>query len=221
VDVRGVLFDFGSTLFAHDPLAVTIGKCARRLGLEMTDAQSAGLASRIDAAAMAPDELAYPRDLDSEVWKQRWEVLYGLADDWHVGLGESINAEMHDPNAWVPYVQSGETLRSLYAAGVLIGVVSNTGWDVREVFTAHAVLGFVRSFTLSYEVGVAKPDEAIFHAACESLDLAPGNVVMVGDDPRADGGAVYSGIRTVLLPALPPRADNEIGAILDLVGVDG
>ena len=42
---------------------------------------------------------------------------------------------------------------------------------------------------------------------------------MVGDDARADGGAVRAGIRTLLLPPPPPRADNGLGAVLDLVGI--
>jgi FMN phosphatase YigB (HAD superfamily) len=219
VDLRGVLFDFGNTLFAHASLAVTIGDCAGGLGVQISHEQVVALANRIDSAAMTTDELAHPRDLDPAVWKQRWQVLYGIADECADGLGAAVNASMHDPLEWVPYAQSSETLGALYANGLAIGVVSNTGWDVREVFAAHSMSEFVRSFTLSYEVGVAKPNREIFLAACESLGLAPSNVAMVGDDPRADGGAVTAGICTVLVPALPPHADNAVGAILNLLGI--
>ena len=99
-----------------------------------------------------------------------------------------------------------------------VGIVSNTGWDVRAVFTAHAMSDFVTSFTLSYEAGAVKPDGKIFEAACTSLSLEPGQVLMVGDDPRADSGAVLAGIRTLLVPAQPPHTDNGIAAVLDIVG---
>src|SRR4051794_24404683 len=65
MDVRGVLFDFGNTLFAHASLPVTIRECARRLAVPMSDEQATDLADRIDAASMTPDELAHVRDLDA------------------------------------------------------------------------------------------------------------------------------------------------------------
>ena len=217
--VRGVLFDFGHTLFAHAPLSVTLAECARRLGAPMVDQQAVAMARRIDAAAMEPAELAHPRDLDTAVWRQRWAILYGLADEWVAGLGDAVNADMHDPEAWVPYPRSAATLHTLDARGLAIGIVSNTGWDVRTVFSAHSMTAPVTSFTLSCEVGVVKPDREIFFLACESLGLAPDEVLMVGDDPRADSGAVRAGIRTLLLPALPAHADNGIAAVIDLAGI--
>jgi len=218
MDVRGVLFDFGNTLFAHAPLATTISECARRLGVPMSDEQATDLAGRIDAAAMTPDELAYVRDLDAAVWGRRWKVLYAIADEWVAMLGDAINTDMHDPLAWVPYTRSGEILRRLHEAGVSVGIVSNTGWDVRAVFTAHAMFEFVTSFTLSYEAGSVKPDRRIFEAACASLDLDPRQALMVGDDPRADSGAVLTGMRTLLVPAQLPHTDNGIAAVIDIVG---
>jgi FMN phosphatase YigB (HAD superfamily) len=217
--VKGVLFDFGNTLFAHAPLAVTIGAAAGGLGLQISEDDLVVIASRIDSAAMTPDELAYPRDLDQTVWKQRWRVLYGLADDWGAGLGEAINASMHAPSEWIPYPSSAVTLRSLRDNGLAVGIVSNTGWDVRSVFAEHGMSQDVTSFTLSYEAGFVKPDHRIFDAACESLGLAPEQLVMVGDDPRADSGAVRAGIRTWLVPALPPRTDNGVADVLKLVGL--
>ena len=214
-----MLFDFGNTLFAHDPLSSTVAECARRLGVPMSQEQAIDLARRIDAAAMAPDELAHLRDLDAAVWSRRWKILYGIADEWAEQLGDAINADMHDPLSWAPYARSGATLRALHDNGLAVGIVSNTGWDVRTVFEAHSMLEAVSSFTLSYETGTVKPDREIFDAACESLSLAPSEVVMVGDDPRADSGAVLAGVRTLLLPALPPHSDNGIGSVLDVAGL--
>ena len=219
MEVRGVLFDFGNTLFAHAPLAVTIAECAGRLGVPMSDDQARDLANRIDVASMTPDELAHLRDLDAAVWSRRWKILYRIADEWVERLGDSINAAMHDPLAWVPYTATGETLRRLRDHGLKIGIVSNTGWDVRTVFAAHSMAEFVTAFTLSYEAGAVKPDRRIFDTACHSLDLAPHEVVMVGDDSRADSGAVLAGIRTLLLPASPPHSDNGLGSVIDFAGI--
>ena len=224
-NVKGVLFDFGNTLFAHETLSLTIGAAARRLGLQISQDDQLAIAYRIDLAAMAADELVHPRDLDAAVWRERWKVLYGIADEWGIehgvdGLGEAINASMHAPAEWIPYPQSAATMHSLSVHGVSVGIVSNTGWDVREVFIEHAMAEAVSSFTLSYEAGFVKPDHRIFETACESLGLTQSEVVMVGDDPVADSGAVRAGMRTLLLPALPPGVDNGVSDVLRLVGLD-
>jgi HAD superfamily hydrolase (TIGR01509 family) len=214
-----VLFDFGNTLFAHASLALTVGASARRLGLQIAEDDMVALAHRIDSAAMASEELAHPRDLDSTVWKQRWKLLYGMADELGQGLGEAINASMHTPREWIPYPRAAATLQSLHQHGIAVGIVSNTGWDVRTVFAEHAMAAAVTTFTLSYEAGFVKPDHRIFEAACGSLGLGPEQVLMVGDDPHADSGAVRAGICTLLLPAASPRVDNGIGEVLRLAGL--
>ena len=218
--VRGVLFDFGYTLFSHAPLAETIGDCAQRLGAAMSHGQAQALAARIDAAAMTPEELVHPRDLDATVWAQRWKELYGIADEVADDLGEAVYGSMHDPVEWVPYRETAHTLRTLSQRGISVGIISNTGWNVRDAFAAHSLSNVVTSFTLSYECGLVKPDRQIFVEACSRLELVSGDVLMVGDDPQSDGGAVSAGIRTLLLPpALPPGADNGVGAVLALVGI--
>ena len=215
--IRGVLFDFGYTLFAHATLAATIQECARRLGADLTADQAVTLALRIDTAAMDPAELLHPRDIDSAVWAQRWKVLYRLADDVVPGLGNELFVSMHDPLAWVPYRHAAMTLTELRAQGIAVAIVSNTGWDVRAAFAAHDMSAAVTSFTLSYEVGAVKPDPRIFAAACESIAVDAAEVLMVGDDPRSDGGAIGSGIRTLLLPPRQQGSDNGLTAVLGLV----
>ena len=52
-----------------------------------------------------------------------------------------------------------------------------------------AVLGLLPgldAYVLSYEVGLAKPDPAIFGRVCAELGCAPGEVVFVGDSKRCD-----------------------------------
>jgi len=215
--LSGVLFDFGYTLFAHESLPITIADCARRLGTAIGEDHATALAARIDAAAMTPEELRHPRDLDPAVWRERWKVLYSIADEAVEGLGGAVHASMHDPTEWIPFEQTAATLKGLSESGAVVGVISNTGWDVRDVFAAHAMSSFISSFTLSFEVGAVKPDGEIFRRACSSLGLPPDEVLMVGDDPRSDGGAVMAGIRTLLLPRPAPGANNGIGTVLRLL----
>lgn len=216
-DVRGVLFDFGSTLFAHAPLAETIESACVELGELRTADWAAALAARVETEAHTDEELRYPRDFDAEVWRERWHVLYALADDEVPGLGAAIYESMHDPRQWLPYATATLTLARIHAAGVPIAIVSNTGWDVRTVFAAHHIDHLVDAFVLSYEVGSVKPAAMIFRNACDAIGMPPGDCLMVGDDARADSGAIAVGLRVLLVPALAPGCDNGVEAAARIV----
>ena len=215
--VQAVLFDFGNTLFAHEPLAATIREVASSLGTTVTTNWAQSLARRIEVAAHTEAELARHRDLDSGVWSSRWHELYAMADVELPGLGRVIYQAMHEPASWVPFAKSAQTLRDLGASGVRIGVVSNTGWDIRSVFRLYGIDKLIDAFVLSYEVGFTKPAPAIFLAACTKLGSDPAATMMVGDDAVSDGGAIHAGLRTLLLQVPAPGGDNGIGSVNGLV----
>ena len=212
--VRCVLFDFGNTLFGHRSLVETISSCSIELGRPLDPAAACQLAEEIDEAAHSPDELRRGRDLDADVWTSRWQVLYGIADGVMPGLGRAVMNDMHAPHAWTPYSGTIATLRQLRSCDTAVGVVSNTGWDIRSVIRAAGVADCIDEFTLSCEIGLVKPDPAIFALACATLAADPAETLMVGDDPRADSGAVAAGLRALLLPPCAPGGDNGIESVV-------
>lgn len=214
---RGVLFDFGNTLFGHAPLHDTVLAAAHRLGADVSPEWAREFSDGVHVAAHTAVELRHPRDLDAAVWFERWHVLYARADDEVPGLGAAVYAGMHAPLSWVPFAETIRTLQRLSAAAVPVAVVSNTGWDIRDVFVAHGLDQFVDHFLLSYEVGAVKPAPAIFLAACEAIGAEPSSTLMVGDDIAADGGATRAGLRSLLLPLVELGSDNGVGAAADLV----
>jgi len=213
-----VLIDFGHTLFAHQPLSATVHQAADDLGLSMSAAEAADLAADIDRRAHLPAELALDRDLHDDVWRDRFQVLYSATDHRWPRLGERIYQLMHAPDQWVPYPATHDALRAMGAARATVVVVSNTGWDIRAVFDHHRLTGLVDHFVLSYEVGAVKPQAEIFRAALMRANADASDAIMVGDDPIADVGAQRCGIRTLLLPALPPGEDNGLGVVARIVG---
>ena len=104
-----------------------------------------------------------------------------------------------DPYSWVPYADTRSTLDAVRRRGLKVGVVSNVPADLRPVFAKHGLDGLVDSYTHSFEVGAEKPDPAIFRAAAKSLDVQPGETLMVGDH-EVDRGAERAGMRVFILP---------------------
>jgi HAD superfamily hydrolase (TIGR01509 family) len=219
---EAVLFDFGGTLFGHLPEPALLDRAARQLGAVLAEDRIAAVWSDIEHRAMAAEEVALGRDLDAAVWKTRWHHLYGLADELVPGLGDALYEAMHDPWVWVPYADTADVLRNLHDFGIPIGVVSNTGWDIREPFVVRGLDRDVDAWTLSCEAGVAKPDVQLFTLACERLDVEPAATLMVGDNPIADGGAVAAGLTSYVLPSIPPPPEGVrgLGAVCRLVGLN-
>lgn len=92
-----------------------------------------------------------------------------------------------------PFEDVLPTLASL-GGKVLLGSVSNGVADLNAIGMAH----HFRVSVAAHHCGCAKPDAAIFHAACDALGVAPEEAVYVGDDPLLDvEGAQKAGLRGV------------------------
>jgi len=213
---RAVIFDFGNTLFANSDLSQTIADAFRNLGADVDPDIVGPLGMRIYDAAHTPEEWALGRDLDASVWAERWLVHYAIADEVIAGAGAEIYRLMHAPERWIPFATTADTLRRLHEAGVPVGVLSNTGWDIRTVFRHHELDQFIDAFALSYEIGCAKANPPAFWRACDLLGVTPTQALMVGDDTTADAGAANAGLRTLLLPLQEQGRDNGVGMVLRL-----
>jgi putative hydrolase of the HAD superfamily len=73
------------------------------------------------------------------------------------------------------------TLDKLRAAGLRIGLVSNTTSESPDRWRESALPPYFDAYAFSSEVGLAKPDPGIYLAACSALAVAPARCVYVGD----------------------------------------
>lgn len=103
-----------------------------------------------------------------------------------------------------PHPREGalELVRWARAHGIVVGIVSNTisGRGVRAAFADYGILDQLGPAAYSDEVGVRKPGVAVFDAALAGLQVAPADVVYVGDKALNDGrGGRDAGIGTICL----------------------
>jgi putative hydrolase of the HAD superfamily len=123
-----------------------------------------------------------------------------------------------------PYPEVPAALAGWRAGGARLAIVSN--WDVslHDVLERTALRDLVDAVVISAELGVAKPDPAIFHTALERLGARAEHAVHVGDTVEVDvAGARAAGIEGVLVArdgAVAPagvrtiRSLDELGAVL-------
>jgi len=83
--------------------------------------------------------------------------------------------------------------------------------------TCHGSNAQVWTPTSPFELGVAKPDPAIFTKALQRLGLGAEQVLMVGERGTHDGAAADLGITTLLLPPLRVADDARLHHVLHLV----
>lgn len=95
-----------------------------------------------------------------------------------------------------------------------LGVVTNGASDFQRTKLAWSGLAdCFDTVVVSSDIGVGKPDPAVFHAALAALDVDAGDAVMIGNDRGRDlAGAQAAGIRALWVQH-PGPVD---GAISDL-----
>jgi putative hydrolase of the HAD superfamily len=119
-----------------------------------------------------------------------------------------------------------ELLETLRARGYRVGLISNTIWPGElhlEDLAAIGVLPFLEHTIFSGDLGIWKPNPAIFEHMLSALEVAPAEAVFVGDSPRDDiAGAQRVGMRGVWVgsrefPLGDVRPDATIGHLSELL----
>ncbi|MEV0926724.1 HAD family hydrolase [Streptomyces spongiicola] len=213
--IKGVLFDFSGTLFRIESVADWLRAALDETGVSVGEDAFERYARELDAAGALPGgsvpelipealaDLWWTRDQDG---RRHRDAYVGLARRVALPdprLYDALYERHKAPSAWRPYPDAAEVLGELRRLGTGVAVVSNIGWDPRPVFRAHGLDGYVDAYVLSYRHGVQKPDARLFRAGCEALGQEPRDVLMVGDDRHADGGAARLGCAVHFVDHLP------------------
>jgi HAD superfamily hydrolase (TIGR01662 family) len=207
--LRAALFDVDFTLARPGPELGPEGyvRAGERHGLTLDP-------SRYEAArdAALVDLRRHPElEHDDEIWFRFTERIvrgmggdadpaYACAVEITRGWERHENFELYDD---VP-----DALAALRAAGLRIGLVSNSSRDVRE-FADHHGLN-VDAGISSFHHGRTKPHASIFRAVLDLLEVDPAETVMVGDTIADDiDGALALGMRAILLDRDGKRPEFE------------
>ncbi|MFC4034798.1 HAD family hydrolase [Streptomyces polygonati] len=229
--IKGVMFDFSGTLLRVESTEEWLGAVLAAAGGAPGPEDFTDQVRRLTEYGALPggasplripehlETLWRDRDLTAHQHRAAYTALTREAGLTDPDLVRFLYDRHMTPAAWRPYPDTAPTLRELRRRGVRVAVVSNIGWDLRPLFRAHGLDELIDAYVLSFELGTKKPDPAIFRAGCDGLGLPPAEVLMVGDDREADGGARVLGCRVHFVDHLPvDRRPAGLEPVLDLLG---
>jgi HAD superfamily hydrolase (TIGR01549 family) len=167
-DARWLFFDLGNTLISEERawehriqrLVSSLERYGRRRAIE-----------EVRAALREASEEFAPRLITRAIEK--------LIDD--LECGKSILAEArYDKELESPYEGAEQTLRRL-SSRYRIGVIANQPAGTEERLRKWGLMSFISICLSSAEVGLEKPDPAIFQLALSQSGCEPEQAVMIGD----------------------------------------
>lgn len=200
--VTAVVFDWGGTLTPWHDIDL----------VEQWQAYASVYAPRDPSLAqrLAEAEVALWRD------QQASRGANGTGSLAHIfaSVGIDVSSPRHEPavqaylRAWDPHTladpDATDTLSRLRAAGLAIGVLSNTMWPRvhhEAVFARDGLADYIDVAVYSSEIPVAKPHLDAFRAVLDGLGVAAAEAVFVGDRPWDDvHGAQEVGMRAIWIP---------------------
>jgi HAD superfamily hydrolase (TIGR01662 family) len=217
--IRGVIFDFGSTLirFLGDWDNV-LGRGRRDMVLWL---KRAGYPLDLDpfgeAVQRAFEANFRERQLDHRERTSRTILRQALAE---VGVAEISDTDLREalrllyaPSeaAWSPIPGAAEALAELHRRGLRLGLLSNASdvENVERLLAAAHLPPVLDPVIISAAAGVRKPTPSLFEGILRQWYVAPEEAVMVGDVLGEDIlGAQRAGLHQIWVQAYADAAFN-------------
>lgn len=197
VEIRHIVFDIGKVLIHYDP--------------------------HIPYRRFIPDEaernwfLANVCTHDWNIEQDRgrsWEEAEALLIQDHPGREEQIRAFRRHWPEMVPhaYAETVSLLESLVAEGRDVTMLTNFASDTfREAQKMYPFLTLPRGVTVSGDVGLIKPDIAIYETHSKAFDLEPAATIFIDDSLANVEGARAAGWQAVHFTD-PQKLRNDLVA---------
>ena len=201
--IRAVLFDIGGVLEVVDPPEVWLAPWCRRLGRSLADVERA-------LSGADPEGLVETGGLT----EQQYGAQFARALDLDAAQAQQFMADMWD---WYCGRLDGDLM--CFAASLRprcrTAILSNSADGARrEEERRYAFSKTFDPIVYSHEVGLAKPDPAVYRLTCELLGAAPDEVVLLDDVVDNVAGARRFGMHAVLHRSTPASI-RDVGRVLD------
>lgn len=200
--IKAVIFDMGGVLLRTEDQKPR-QQMAERLGLTYQQ-----LSARVFDSDIAAQAMVGKVD-EEDIWKDIQQAYKLTADELaqlrsEFWAGDRIDFELID---WI------RGLRKHYRTGLL----SNAWTGARRALSERFSFQDVFDITIfSAEVGMVKPDAAIYQHTLQELKVAPAEAVFVDDFPENIAAARKMGLHTVHFQS----REQALAELRDLLGLD-
>jgi epoxide hydrolase-like predicted phosphatase len=186
---NALIVDFGGVLTT--PLQDAMQEFASELGLELQDL------ARVALAAYAGSEDSLVTDFETgRISEEEFSVAFAARLTEESGRpvpAEGLVKKLFRMRLEEPMF---EAVAAAKAAGFRTGLLSNS-WGT-DAYPRHRFPGVFDEVVISGEVGMRKPDPAIFELISEKIGVPPKESVFVDDHPGHLQAALEQGMTTVL-----------------------
>ncbi len=212
-DIRAMTFDVGGTLIEPYPsVGHVYSEVAARHGVYV---EPDVLNARFAAAWKARKDFGHSmRD-----WSNLVDVTFsGLAEPSRTFFPD-LYAAFIKSAVWHIFDDVLPTLEHLQKNGMRLAVISNWDERLRPLLAALDLARFFEATIVSIEVGMAKPDRKIFEAASQQLQLAPSQILHIGDSQNEDlTGARQAGFNAILIErGQSPVPGEQVSSLLQVI----
>jgi putative hydrolase of the HAD superfamily len=172
-------------------------------------------------------------ELDRDGYAPRRQLFTGMSAQFELppGLAETLLEDYRTgfPSACVLFPGTAQTLSSLRASGLKLGLITNGSVRMQtHKLECLALSPMFDTILISDAEGISKPDRQIFHRALERLDANAAQTAFVGDHPEVDvAGARAAGVRAIWRrdPSVSRMVEadaviEELGDLLTLLGLE-
>jgi putative hydrolase of the HAD superfamily len=204
-DVQVIFFDAVGTLFGvRGSVGRIYSEIARRSGV-ITD--SAVIEARFRAAFRhkSLESLAFGQigiQAEKGWWMDIVRSVFAsiMAAEVMGAYFDEVFEAFRSAAAYELYEETRPTLERLHSCGYRLAVLSNFDSRLFDVLANLKIDTFFEHVILSWHVGTAKPDPAIFRMALKAMNVAASGAMHVGDSLGEDiTGAAAAGICAILL----------------------
>jgi len=214
MSTKAVFFDVDFTLIYPGPMFRGEGYqafCAR-FGMDVDPASFARAVASAAPLLNSPEDTPYDAEIFVAYTRHIIEQMGGRGPNLDACARE-VYFEWAACQHFELYEDVPDVLRELAAAGVRIGLISNSHRCLASFQSHFDLQGLISATVSSSEHGFMKPHPSIFSAALQLVNVEAAEAVMVGDSMRQDvEGAIRAGMRAVLLR----RGDTPTTSAADL-----
>ena len=206
--VEWILFDaVGTLIYPDPPIAEAYRSIGQSYGSRLTLAE---IRQRFaDALAIHHTRGEATNETNERGrWRKIVASVFSDVEDYADELFEKLWEHFATPGHWKTF-DDVASLSALRGQKYRLGIASNFDSRLKAIVPQQPLRADVQAVFVSSELGYAKPDLRFFRAIEKSLQLAPEQIALVGDDELADvKGAAVAGWQAIRLDRSSATSDS-------------